>query len=115
MIFGAFFMILGSTALLSVVGNFTELMVKLNLYERESSESKEEVLSTLKRISEEDGHEDVSELEFYKFSLLRSGVSQESIEHITEAFQRLNPTNGAVTLEAVHKALKEAPISPRPE
>jgi len=116
MIFGAFFMIFGSTALLSVVGNFTELMVKLNHYERESSVTKAQVLELLHSIAKQDGHEDdMSELEFYKFSLLHCGASQGVLDHISEAFQRLNPTKGIVSLEAVHDALKEAHISARTE
>jgi len=116
MIFGAFFMIFGSTALLSVIGNFTELMVKMQEYERCAAETKEEVLKSLHATAIADGNKDVSELEFYKFSLLHCGVSQDALDHVGEAFKHLNPNekSGAVSLEAVHRALKEAPLSSRP-
>lgn len=114
MIFGAFFMIFGSTALLSVIGNFTELMIKLNLYERCAAETKKEVLESLHAVANQDGNKDVSELEFYKFALLHCGASQESLDHISEAFQLLKPKDGAVTTAALHTALGEAPLSARP-
>merc|ERR1719409_254201 len=51
MIFGAFWMLFGTASLVSVIGNFTELMVKYNEYERFKEDSKTEALERLKSIA----------------------------------------------------------------
>jgi len=67
MIFGAFFMLFGTAALVSVIGNFTALMVKFNEYERFKEDSKTEAVDLLKTVAKDD---QVSELEFLKWCLL---------------------------------------------
>lgn len=113
MIFGAFFMMFGSAALLGVIGNFTELMIKLNQYERFKEEAKDEVMEDLKRLSK--GSQNVTELAFYQFSLLSCGVSQDTLDHIHEAFERLKPKDGAVSFATVKQSLEESALSPRPD
>lgn len=113
MIFGAFFMLFGSAALLGVIGNFTELMIKLNQYERFKEEDKNEVMQTLKTLSK--GSENVTELQFYQFSLLNCGISQDTLDHISEAFERLKPKDGMVSFATVQQELLDSAVSPRPE
>jgi len=106
MVFGAFWMLFGTAALVSVIGNFTELMVKFNEYERFKEESKSEAMDLLKSVVK--GKDQVSELEFLKFTLLQMGTVQEtSLQHIQQAFDNLKPTKGVVNFAAVRKSLDE--------
>lgn len=104
MIFGAFWMLMGTTALVSVIGNFTELMVKFNEYERFKEESVEEAVALLNTVVSES--DEVTELQFLKFALLQiDSVSKESLAHIDKAWINLKPSNGSVHYDVVEKSL----------
>lgn len=110
MVFGAFWMIFGSGALVNVISNFTELMVKLNEWERFKPESKAAVLDSLKGLVE--GSDKVTEMQFLQFTLLQMKcVSQKDLANIQEAFQALSPKSGAVSLKAIEEGLNPAPSS----
>jgi len=106
MIFGAFWMLFGSAALLSVIGNFTELMIKLNQWEQFQEDSKDEAMNSLKFMSK--GSDEVTELQFYQFCLRNSGVSQDCLDHVHEAFETLTPKNGKVNIKKIGQNLEEA-------
>jgi len=104
MVFAAFFMIFGSAALVNVITNFTELMVKLNEWERFCPESKAQALEELKGIVE--GNEQVSEVQFLRFSLLQMKcLEQTELKYIHQAFQNLNPSDGKINLKDVMETL----------
>jgi len=109
MIFGAFWMLFGTASLVSVIGNFTELMVKFNEYERFKEESKDEAFVLLTTVV--DKSDTVTELQFLKFALLQMhSVSKGSLDHIGQAFENLNPHKGVVDFSCVKKSLE----TPRP-
>jgi len=100
MVFGAFFMLFGTTALVNVIGRFTELTVQLNEWERCHSESKKEQVRDLKAVTK--GTDKCTELEFVKFALLQSGsVGEQEIENISRAFQNMRPKNGEVVVQDI--------------
>lgn len=113
MIFGAFWMLFGSAALVSVIGNFTELMIKLNQYERFQEDSKDEAMNSLKFMSK--GSDEVTELQFYQFCLHNTGIHQDVLDHIHEAFEQLAPKNGTVNVKKIQQSLEESALSPRKE
>lgn len=106
MIFGAFMMLFGSAALVSVISHFTQLMVDLDSYERSSPEETcagaMEVLRTVTH-----GSQEVTEAQFLRFTLLQTKrVSEKQIERIVEAFGQLKPQQGKVALKSVEDALE---------
>jgi len=113
MVFGAFFMLLGATALVSVIGNFTELMVKMNLYERFKEESKIEAVANLRMMVKhgKDGTKTphVGELEFLKFALLQmNALKQKDLDAIQRAFINMKPEKGVVSLQKIQQSLKDS-------
>lgn len=112
MIFGAFWMMFGSCALVNVISQFTALMVKLNEYERfRPEESSGEALGVLKEVAE--GTAQVTESEFLRFSLVQKNlVKKKELDRIVSLFQNLHPQKGAVSLKVIEDSLKEeAPSS----
>jgi len=104
MIFGAFVMIIGTASLVSVIGNFTDLMVKFNEYERFKEEVQEEAMALLKTVVH--NGDEVTELQFLKFALLQiNSVSKESMVHIEQAFGKMEPAKGMVSLNKVKESL----------
>jgi len=104
MIFGAFFMLFGTAALVSTIGNFTELMVKFNEYERFNEDCSSEAMELLKTVTK--GKEEVTELQFLKFALLQmDSVPETTLQHIQEAFDNLKPTKGVLDIKTVRKSL----------
>jgi len=100
MIFAAFFMLFGTTALVAVVGRFTELTCQLHEWERCHEEGKKESVQNLKDMVK--GAEKCNELQFMKFALTQIGtVSEDEFENITRAFQNLRPKNGEVALKDI--------------
>lgn len=90
MIFGAFFMLFGSCALVNVITNFTELMVKLNEWERFKPDSYSKSLRTLDGLTH--GKTEVTEEQFLEFTLMQMKlVSQSELDTIHQAFEQLNP------------------------
>jgi len=104
MVFGAFWMLMGTTALVSVIGNFTALMVKFNEYERFKEESRDQAVALLETVVQKS--DEVTELQFLKFALLQiNSVSKGSLDHIDQAWVNLKPTNGSVHYDVVEKSL----------
>jgi len=112
MIFGAFFMLFGTSALVNVISNFTELMVKTNAWESFNPESKVEAMETLKGLTK--SKDEVSESEFMEFALLQmQSVSKTELEDIREAFANLNPKkNGAIDMKVIQEHLTSQEESP---
>lgn len=106
MIFGAFMMLFGSAALVSVISNFTKLMVDLDSYERSSPEETcSEAMGILKTVT--NGSQEVTEAQFLRFTLLQTKRCNENqIDHILEAFGQLKPQKGKVALKSVENALE---------
>merc|ERR1719379_2851853 len=107
MIFGAFFMLFGASALANVIGEFTALMVKLNEYERFCPVTrKAQALEEIKDFSGGSGQ--VSESDFLQFCLLHLDlVSKSELEHILETFQSLGPKRSSVSLKTIEASLTE--------
>eukprot|EP00933_Yihiella_yeosuensis_P021477 TRINITY_DN1698_c1_g1_i2.p1 TRINITY_DN1698_c1_g1~~TRINITY_DN1698_c1_g1_i2.p1 ORF type:complete len:415 (+),score=108.50 TRINITY_DN1698_c1_g1_i2:51-1295(+) len=109
MIFGAFMMLIGSAALVNVIGSFGDLMVRQQKYEQFDPNMCEHALG---RLQEKIQGTKVSELEFLRFALESQGlVAEEEFEKITEAFQHLDPKNGTVWIndikQCINTSLKE--------
>lgn len=91
MVFGAFWMLFGCGSLGCVIVNFTELMVKLNEWERvDKSCAKAHALEHLEE--ETEGRKQVTELEFLRFAVLHmKRCHRTELNHISQAFENLNP------------------------
>jgi len=110
MIFGAFFMLLGSGALVNVIGCFTELMVNFSTWERFKPESAVASMEQLKGLVA--GSDNVDYAQFLQFSLLQmKGVSKTQLAGIQQAFDNLNPKNGIITFESVRHTLVDAEVA----
>jgi hypothetical protein len=112
MVFGAFMMLFGSSALVNLISNFTALMVKLNDWERFNEGSKAAALDSLKGMVK--GSSEVTEVQFMQFALLQMGYVQEAeLQNITQAFDNLKPKNGKITLKSVQDtmAVQEEPAT----
>jgi len=95
MIFAAFFMLFGTTALVAVVGRFTDYTVQLHEWENCHGGSKSQSVRDLKEMVS--GSDKCNELQFMKFALMQNGtVSEEEFEDIARAFQNLIPKSGEV-------------------
>jgi len=104
MIFGAFWMLFGSAALVNVITNFTEYMVSLSKYEQCIHESESEAVTHLKGLTV-DGTV-VTDVQFVKFALHhKSGVPGSEIETILQAFKALGPKNGTVSQKQIEECL----------
>jgi len=104
MIFAAFFMIVGSASIVSVIGKFCEFVYKMIDFERFGPEVKREAVAHLKRIAKVDGK--VTELEFLQFIVLRQDLMTEGeVEGICGVFEGLNPQKGEVSFSKVEKAI----------
>lgn len=92
MIFAAFFFIFGCAALVNVVTQFTDLMVKLNEWEKYSpEEAKEDAKNNLEHHASLDGGM-LTEKDFMHFCLLQSKcVEQAHLDRIEDAFHNLEP------------------------
>jgi len=104
MVFNAFWMVAGCSALVAVIGEFTCLMYQLNEYERHNkAESKMESMLTLKNIA--NGSDKITAVDFLQFCLVQSKkVDQDEIDNILKVFQSLNPKDGAVDMMAIQQA-----------
>lgn len=109
MVFGAFFMLIGSAALVNVISNFTELMVKMNEWERFNDSSSAAAVKSLSTLT--GGSREVTEAQFLEFTLLQMQcVNEDQLHDIREAFNNLKPQKGLVSLKAIEDSL----IGPTP-
>jgi hypothetical protein len=109
MVFGAFFMLIGSAALVNVITNFTELMVKMNEWERFNDSSSAAAVKSLSTLT--GGSREVTEAQFLEFTLLQMQcVNEDQLHDIREAFNNLKPQKGLVSLKAIEDSL----IGPTP-
>eukprot|EP00930_Biecheleria_cincta_P060048 TRINITY_DN4573_c1_g3_i1.p1 TRINITY_DN4573_c1_g3~~TRINITY_DN4573_c1_g3_i1.p1 ORF type:complete len:421 (+),score=92.57 TRINITY_DN4573_c1_g3_i1:145-1407(+) len=109
MIFDAFMMLFGSAALVNVIGNFGDLMVRQQKYEQFDPKACEHALE---RLEEKIKGTKVSELEFLQFALVSQGlVAEEEFDKISAAFKHLNPKSGAIQISdiasCINQSLKE--------
>lgn len=104
MIFGAFAMLFGSAALVNVIGNFGELMVRQQQYEQFDPSSCEQAFEHLEETVK---GSKVSEVDFVRFALVSQGiVSQEEIDKVSKAFQHLTPgTDNTININAIKSSL----------
>jgi hypothetical protein len=110
MIFGAFWMLFGSTALVAVISQFTDLMVKLQQYEKNhpahAPEGYKEAMTNLKAIIGDDATM-VTESQFIQFVLTHGKmVSQELFDDIVKAFSPLSK-QGSANLKDVTDVLHQ--------
>lgn len=115
MIFASFLMLFGCFALVNVITQFTELMMKLNEYEKLMKEpGKNEAhkhFDQHEEIHKEgEGSQDASrctEVQFLEFCVLQMKCVQvEHLERIEEAFHKLQPdADGKVDVSAIQKEL----------
>lgn len=90
MIFAAFFFIFGCAALVNVVTQFTELMVKLNEWEKACPKAaKQEAVTNLEQHAD---NNQLTDVDFMSFCLSQSKlVEQSQLDRIMEAFHRWQP------------------------
>lgn len=89
-VFGAFWMLFGVTALVSLVGAFTELMLKVKEWERYN------IKTAMKKMNDHIAELDLKDnnkmdkYQFIRFSLLQCGfATKDQLELVEEEFQRL--------------------------
>jgi len=105
MIFGAFWMLFGTAALVNVINNFTALMIQMKDHERKLNKDPSESLSLLESGTSE---ENISELQFLRFGLLeRNLVSADAIDQILDAFQAYRPKDGMVSKSMIKDSLEK--------
>jgi len=113
MIFGAYFMIFGCAALVNVITQFTELMMKLNEYERNCELVKSKHDEAAARLEENSTGGGVSEKQFLEFCLLQMKcVQPEQLEQIQEAFKMVQ-TDGYTSATKIRKDLLQIPDEPK--
>jgi hypothetical protein len=109
MIFAAYVMIFGCAALVNVITQFTDLMLKLNEYEKHSvDDHREEAAQVLETVCERDhvNSAKVSEIQFMEFCLLQMKcIEPEHLDRIQEAFHQMKPQNGVADLKVIKKEL----------
>lgn len=104
MIFGAFFMLFGTAALVSAIGNFCTLVVKMNEFERFTHTSKQRAAEHLRDIVQ--GRKMVSQMQFFEWSVLNQKLMTEhQLAGVLNAFENLGPTNGVVDLKVVEQSM----------
>jgi len=109
MIFGAFMMLFGTAALVNVISNFTALMVMMKKYERMCNMSAEDGVEKLEQAGVSKGDNEITELQFLRFGLLRRDLASESeIDSILEAFKAYGPKQGKVSKQMVQESLQAA-------
>jgi len=87
MVFASFWMIFGSAALVAVVGAFAQLVIDSNEYERFDEEQSAKTIEKL----QEDGHKDMDETQFIRFTLIQKGLCvAEDVDSLLEHFQTLS-------------------------
>jgi len=107
MIFGSFWMLFGSGALVNVISQFTTLCVQYNEYEKFKPENYKGALTSLK--GQAQSTETVTESEFLRFALLHTNaLPSHVIEDVLDAWHNLKPSkDGTITVKAVEKQLKD--------
>lgn len=104
MIFGAFMMLFGSAALVSAIGNFCALVVKMNEWERFTSNTKLKAAEHLRDVV--DGSRQVTQMQFFEWAILNQKLmTEEQIEGVLGAFEDLNPQSGFVPLSIVEESM----------
>jgi hypothetical protein len=106
MIFGAFFMLFGSAALVSSVTNFCTLVVKMNEYERFNSDSKKKAANHLKEVVGDTNK--VTQMQFFEWAVLSQKLMTESqIRGILQSFQNCNPTDDKIPLAIIEESMEQ--------
>merc|ERR1711879_216689 len=92
------------------IGRFTELMVKMQDYERDCKQEPSDALGVLmEKGGLEEGDEEISEIQFLRFGLLkRNLVTEDDIREILEAFQSYGPKEGKASKKIVEDSILEA-------
>jgi len=105
-VFGAFWMLFGSAALVGVVGNFSALCTMLR--QKDEWDPQEEVREQREAVSKLP--EDINKYEFLMFALVqRKLLSQENIDVLESAFHNLAPAeDGTITKESARNFISDA-------
>merc|ERR1719247_2989690 len=104
MIFGAFFMLFGSAALVSAVTNFCTLVVKMNEYERFNKDSKIKAANHLKEVV--GGTNKVTQMQFFEWAVLSQKLMTESqIRGILDSFENCNPKDDKIALSMIEESM----------
>jgi len=109
MVFGAFWMLFGVTALVSFVSAFTELMMMIKIAEKWSVEKvADEMRDRLAKLEVgSDGKLD--EVQFMKFALLQAGkCTEDDLEGIDARWKALEPRSGKVDKSNIEKEIPTA-------
>lgn len=85
-VFAAFWMIFGSAALVAVITKFTELMLKIEAYERhDPDEAKRHMHEFREKHVQEKNTDEISELDLFKYVLKQRGLVSEGDLSLFEA------------------------------
>lgn len=108
-VFASFWMIFGSAALVNVITQFSELMLKLQEYERYDPTVVKQALDAYQQDNNE-----MSELEFLKFGLVQKGlISATDLKEIQIAFDNLasdNVGHKSVSVEMLKNELDDTSV-----
>lgn len=105
MIFASFFMLVGSAAIVNVIGRFCEFVAAMNDFQRFGQDVKKGALEELRRQVKEGSK--VTALEFFRFVVLHDNVMTEGeVDGIMQVFEGLNPKNGEVAFKKVEEAME---------
>jgi voltage-gated potassium channel Kch len=98
MIFAAFFMIIGSAAIVNAIGKFCKFIYRMIDFQRFGSEVKLEALEELKQFVK--ASDEVTELEFFQFVVMRQySVSELEIKGIGKIFESLKHEEGSCSVK----------------
>merc|ERR1719478_1639183 len=100
MLFGAFFMFMGTGALVSLVTNFSSYILEMAEWEAWDPRKFQNDLIQL-RDSMGEGH-GISELDFMTFTLVQKGIlSKEQVEAVKQTYHSMKLGSGDVTIKSV--------------
>lgn len=103
MIFGSFWMLFGSAAMVNVISNFTTLMVQRHKYEQYDPMDAQTSLEALRREIKGD---EMSEAQFLRLAILSQGlIAKDDLDRITDAFASLDPCNGSIKCKELFQLL----------
>mmetsp|Transcript_44699 Transcript_44699/g.103328 ORF Transcript_44699/g.103328 Transcript_44699/m.103328 type:complete len:443 (-) Transcript_44699:157-1485(-) len=104
LVFAAFWMLFGSAALLSVIGQFSDLLIQLKMRERwHSSKHEDELGEFLARAPES-----MSQYDFLKQVMIhRKLVSESGVDFLSNFFDSQSDNNGLVTKDKLEAAVEQ--------
>lgn len=105
MIFGAFFMLFGSAALVTAIGHFCAYVAQMNEYERFSHNTKKESTRHLKEII--GGSQKVTKMQFFQWAVVNQKLmTNQQVEQVFQAFKSLDPIVHSVEDVEIHSTVE---------